>query len=135
MRPMIAVMVAQTPGSSISLYGVSFRIAANRSSCSVVGVVGLDWRSIRSIGVAAPVPAFRPASGSLPAYVGQSLCVHGGFGLAAPAAGDLPALAGHLRAVGIGELDEVMIENLPPFFARPHLATAHALRPHWMRAL
>ena len=36
----------------------------------------------------------------------------GGLGDVVPAAGDVAALAEHLRAVGIGELDEVVVEDL-----------------------
>ena len=43
------------------------------------------------------------------------------------AAGNLPALAEHLGAVGIGEFDGMMVEDVAVFFAGAHLAAAHAL--------
>src|SRR5438132_671158 len=46
---------------------------------------------------------------------------------------DLAALAEHTRAVGIFELDEVMIKNLAVAFGIAHLPSAHALGANWMR--
>ncbi len=45
----------------------------------------------------------------------------------AHAAVHVPALAVHLRAVGVRELDEVMVEDLTVFLAGANLPAAHAL--------
>ena len=50
-----------------------------------------------------------------------------------PAVRDLAALAEHAGAVGIFELHEMMVKNLPMAFGIAHLPSAHALGANWMR--
>src|SRR6478672_3171273 len=49
--------------------------------------------------------------------------------------GDLPALAEHFGAVGISELDHVVVEDVAIFLARANLASAHPLCLERMRIL
>ena len=51
----------------------------------------------------------------------------GMFGDLARAAGNLPALAEHLGAIGIGVFDRMVVEDVAVFLAGANLAAAHAL--------
>src|ERR1035437_8551588 len=56
------------------------------------------------------------------------------FGDRRPTTGALAALAYHAPAIGTLELDEVVVKDLPVTLGIAHLASAHALPPHWMSA-
>src|SRR5215471_2734872 len=60
--------------------------------------------------------------------LGFSLRAQRVLGDIGPAAGDLPALAEHTRAVGVFEFDKMMIVNLPVALGIADLPATHALR-------
>src|SRR5213594_1934339 len=72
---------------------------------------------------------------NVPAHVARPFSADSVLRDVAPTAVNVPALTEHARAIFIFKFHRVMIENLAVVRTFADLATAHAVRAHWMAFL